>query len=96
MAEFFLDGGVDGEAIGEIDCCGGVGANYEGGAGDNPGSRVLEGPGGEEIFLGEVEVLVVDSFGRSVFCHGDGGGSEVDGIMLSASLEEKAIWDDVG
>jgi hypothetical protein len=91
-----LHGGVDRERIGDVDECCGVGAEDEAGAGYGPGCVVLFGPGGEGVFLREVEVRVWDAVCGCVFRVWDGGGTDVKGIVLSAGLEEEAFGDYVG
>jgi hypothetical protein len=56
---------------------------------------VLSGPGRERVFLGKVEVWMWDAVGGCVFSLGDGGGAEVEGVVLSAGLEEEAFGNDV-
>lgn len=95
MAKLFLHGGVDGERVGDVDECSRIGAEDEAWPRDAPGGGVFCGPGGERVFLGEVEVWVGDAFGGCVFGLRDGGGAEVEGVVLSAGLEEEAFGNDV-
>lgn len=53
-------------------------------------------PGGEQVFLGEVEVCVWDAVGWQAFGLGDGCWAEMEGVVFSAGLEEEAFRDDVG
>ena len=73
-----------------------VGADDEPRARDRPVRVILGGPGGEEIFLREVEVWVGNSEGGRVFGHGERGGAQVYGVVLSAGLKEKALRNDGG
>jgi len=53
-------------------------------------------PGGEEVFLREVEVRVLDAESGGVFGHRDRGGTEVEGIVLAASLKNESFGNDRG
>jgi len=73
-----------------------VGTHYEAGARDGVVCGVGLRPGGEEVFLWEVEVRVWDSVGGGVFCHWGGGGAEMECVVFPAGLEEEACRNNRG
>ena len=52
-------------------------------------------PRRKHIFLGKIEVRFnSDAVGGSALCHRGFGGTEVDSIVLSSSLEKEALGND--